>query len=63
MIKSLNNTEIIDDKLQDNGINITIEVKDHENLDKLNDSDIRILRETGHLTPNDILGLQKKGRL
>lgn len=47
----------------DNELVITIERKDHENLDMLNDSDIRILREKGHLTPNDILGLQKKGRL
>lgn len=63
LIKSLNNTEIIDDKLQDNEVHITIERGDHQNLDMLEDSDIRILREKGRLTPNDILGLQKKGRL
>jgi len=51
------------DDLQDNKVHITIERKDHENLDMLNDSDIRILREKGRLTPNDIEGLKKKGRL
>ena len=63
LIKSLNNTEIIDDKLQENKLHITIERGDHQNLDMLEDSDIRILREKGRLTPNDILALQKKGRL
>jgi hypothetical protein len=51
------------DDFQDNKLHITIERKDHENLDMLEDSDIRILRKEGLLTPNDIEGLKKKGRL
>lgn len=51
------------DDIEDNKVHITIERGDHQNLDMLEESDIRILREKGRLTPNDILGLQKKGRL
>jgi hypothetical protein len=61
--QALIDTQIIDEKLKDNNLNITIERKDHENLDMLEDSDIRILRKEGLLTSNDIEGLKKKGRL
>lgn len=49
--------------IQDSKLHITIERKNHDNLDMLSDFDIAILRKDGGLTPKDISTLKKKGRI
>ena len=47
--QALIDTQMIDEKLKDNNLNITIEVKEHENLDRLTAEQIEELKRKGSL--------------
>jgi hypothetical protein len=47
--QALIDTQMIEEKLKDNNLNITIEVKEHENLDRLTTEQIEELKRKGSL--------------